>query len=133
MVGVINIMHGFETICYTHGFEKKNKTVGRAQTRSSLERKVRSSNLGPVKSNTVLPTAHHCCDISSKGAVLPGRNDAEMDPANSFHAPAYYIEYNERFDLILCMALKQYVLYIKCKTTIQTKERTTRYLIDKNT
>ena len=48
----------------------------------------------------VLPAARHRCDISSKGAVLPGRNDAEMSPANSLHASAYYIEYNERFDLI---------------------------------
>ena len=131
MVGVIDIMHGIETICYTHGFEKK--TVGRALTRSSLEREIRSSNLGPVKSNTVLPMARHRCDISLKGAVLTERNDAEMDLTNSLHASMYYIEYNERFDLILCMALKQYVLYIKCKITIQTKERTKRYLIDKNT
>ena len=36
--------------------------------------------------------------ISSKGAVLPGRNDAEMGPANSLHASAYYSEYNEIFD-----------------------------------
>ena len=57
-------------------------------TRSSLEREVRGSNLGPVKSDTVLPTARHRCDISSKGAVLPGRNDAEMGPANSLHASA---------------------------------------------
>ena len=77
MVGVIDIMLGFETVCYTHGFEKKK--VGRALTRSSLDREVRNSNLGPVKSNTVLLTARHRCDISSKGAVLPGRNDAEMD------------------------------------------------------
>ena len=55
----------------------------------------------PVKSNAVLPMARHCCDISSKGAVLPGRNDVEMGPANSLHASAYYSEYNERFDLIL--------------------------------
>ena len=71
MVEVINTLHGFETICYTHGFEKKNntKTVGRALTRYSLEWQVRSLNLGPVKSNTVLPTTRHRCDISSKGAV----------------------------------------------------------------
>ena len=36
--------------------------------------------------------------ISSKGAVLPGRNDAEMGPANSSHASAYYSEYNKIFD-----------------------------------
>ena len=107
--------------------KNKTKTAGRALTRSYLEREVRSSNLGLVKSNTVLPTARHRCGISSKGAVLPECNDAEMDLANSLHASAYYyIEYNERFVLILCMALKQYVLYIKCKTTIQTKERTKR-------
>ena len=50
-----------------------------------------------VKSDTVLPTARHRGDISSK-AVLPGRNDAEMGPANSLHASTYYSEYNERFD-----------------------------------
>ena len=42
----------------------------------ALERQVRGSNLGPVKSDIVLPTARHRSDISSKGAVLPGRNDA---------------------------------------------------------
>ena len=73
--------------------------ASRAVTRSSLEREVRGSNLGPVKSDTVLPTARHRCDISSKGAVLLGRNDAEMGPAKSLHASAYYSEYNERFDL----------------------------------
>ena len=70
-----------------------HRPVGRAVTRSSLEREVRGSNLGPVKSDTVLPTARHRCNISSKGAVLPGRNDAEMGPANSLHASAYYSEY----------------------------------------
>ena len=29
---------------------------------------------------TVLSMARHYCDISSKGAVLLGRNDAEMGP-----------------------------------------------------
>ena len=43
--------------------------------------------------------ARHRFDISSKGAVLPGCNDAEMGPANSLHASAYYSEYNERFDV----------------------------------
>ena len=66
--------------------EMRYRPVGRAVTRSSLEREVWGSNLGPVKSDTVLPTARHRCDISSKGAVLPGRNDAEMGPANSLHA-----------------------------------------------
>ena len=49
----------------------------------------------------MLPAAHHRCNISSKGAVLPGRNDAEMGPVNSLHASGYYSVYNERFDLIL--------------------------------
>ena len=48
----------------------------------------------------MLPMDRYRCDISSRGAVLPGRNDAEMDPANSLHASAYYSEYTERFDLI---------------------------------
>ena len=52
----------------------------------SLEREVRASNLGPVKSDTVLPTARYCSDISSRGAVLPRRNDAEFGPANSLQA-----------------------------------------------
>ena len=69
--------------------------VGRAVTRSSLEREVWGSNLGPVKSDTVLPKACHRCNISSKEAVLPGRNDAEMSTTNSLHAPAYYSEYSE--------------------------------------
>ena len=34
-------------------------------------------------------------DISSKGAVLPGSNDAEMNAVNSLQASAYYIEYND--------------------------------------
>ena len=65
---------------------KLNRSVGRAATRSSMERKVRGSNLGPVKSEAVLPMARYRCDISSKEVVLPERNDAEMGPANSLHA-----------------------------------------------
>ena len=76
------------------------RPVGRAVTRLFLERKVRGSNLGPVK-DTVLPPARHRCDISQKGAVFPGRNDVEMGPANLLHASAYYSDYNERFDLFL--------------------------------
>ena len=67
----------------------RHQPVGRAVTRSSLEREVRGSNLGPVKSDTMLPMARHCCDISLKGAVLLRRKDAEMGPANSLHASAY--------------------------------------------
>ena len=59
------------------------RPVGRAVTRLSMEREVWGSNLGPIKSDTVLPTAWHRCGISSKEAVLPGRNEADMGPANS--------------------------------------------------
>ena len=90
---------GPQKFYYCKNFKHFYPRVGRAVTRSTLEREVRGSNLGPVKSDTVLPTARHRCNISSKGAVLPGRNDAEMGHANSLHASAYYSEYNERFDL----------------------------------
>ena len=82
--------------------------VGRAVMHSFLEREVWGSILGPVKSDTVLPTALHCCYISSKETVLPtalhccyissketvlpGRNDAEMGPINSIQVSAYDIE-----------------------------------------
>ena len=62
------------------------RPVGWAVTRSYLEREIRGSHLGPVKSDTVLPMARHRCDISSKGTVLPPHNDVEIDPANSLHA-----------------------------------------------
>ena len=62
--------------------------IGRAVVRSSLERVVYGSNLGPVKLGTVLPTVRPRCNISAKGAVLPGRYNAEMDPANSLHVSA---------------------------------------------
>ena len=39
--------------------------------------------------------------------VLSGRNDAEMGPANSLHASAYYSEYNERFDETNCEKTKK--------------------------
>ena len=81
-----------------------HRPVGLAVTRSFLEREVLGSNLGPVKSNTVLSTARHRCDSSSEGAVLPWRNDAEMGPANSLHASTYYSEYNERFDLLFLLS-----------------------------
>ena len=67
--------------------------VGPAVTRSSLEREVGGSNLGPTKSNAVLPPARHRCDISSKETVLPERNDAEMGRAISLHASACYCKY----------------------------------------
>ena len=73
--------------------------VGQAVTRSSLKQ-VWGSNLGPVNSDTVLPTVRYRSDIS-KEAMLPGRNDAEMGPANSLHASVYYSEYIERFDFLI--------------------------------
>ena len=94
-------------------------------TRSSLEREVWGSNLGPVKSNTVLPTARHRSDISSKGAVLLGRNDAEMGPANSLHAWAYYSECNERFDLIFTLFGWNFLNFLaKMKASIPSSQAT---------
>ena len=63
-----------------------NLPVGRVVTRSCLEWEDWGSNLGPVKLDTVLAAARHRCNISSKGAVLPGRSDVDMGPANSLHA-----------------------------------------------
>ena len=67
---------------------RRYRLVSRAGTRSSLVPEVWGSNLGPVKLHTVLPTARHRWDISSKGAVLPGRNDADVGSATSLHALA---------------------------------------------
>ena len=61
-------------------------SVGLAITRSSVEREDKDSNLGPVKSDTLLPTVRHCSNLSPKWTVLPGRNDAEMGPAYLLHA-----------------------------------------------
>ena len=69
-------------------FSPVGRAIGRTVTRSSLEREVSNSNLGPVKSDTNLSTSHHRCNISLTGAVLPGRNDAEMGLPNSFNASA---------------------------------------------
>ena len=41
------------------------------------------------------PPLRHFFKKSSVG-VLPGHNDAEMGPANSLHALAYYSEYNKK-------------------------------------
>ena len=38
--------------------------------------------------------------ISSKRAVVPERNYAEIGLANSLHASAKFRQYNERYDLI---------------------------------
>ena len=65
------IEHHLACIIIRISITQPDRPVGWALTRSSLEREVRGSNLGPVKSDTMLPTARHLCDISSKGAVLP--------------------------------------------------------------
>ena len=64
--------------------------VGVVVTMSLSVRGVLGSIPGPIKSDTVLPTACHRCDVSS---VLPRRKPAEMVPANSLHASAYYGKY----------------------------------------
>ena len=66
---------------------------------SSLEREVWELNYLPVKSNTVLLTVRHRCDISKKAELLEG-NNVTMGPKNSLRASAQYSEYNERVDLI---------------------------------
>ena len=66
----------------SQNLQLQDRPVGRAVTRLSLEREVRGSNLGPVKSDSVLPTARHRCDIFSKRAVLRGHSDAEVGSAN---------------------------------------------------
>ena len=43
----------------------------------------------------MLPTARHRCNMFSREAVLPGRNDSEMGPNNSLHASAYYSKYTK--------------------------------------
>ena len=50
--------------------------------RLSLEREVWGSNLGPVRSDTVLPTACHRYGIFPKGTELPERNDMERSTTN---------------------------------------------------
>ena len=65
--------------------------VGREAVRSSLEREVLGSNLGPVKLNAALPTVRHGCDIFSKEAALPGGNERKWAPQTSQtlrHIPA---------------------------------------------
>ena len=81
-----------------------NRPVGWAVMRSSLEREIWGSDLGSVKLDTVLPTARYRHDISSKEAVFPGRNDAEMGNVNSLHASALCSKYNKTFDfaILLC-------------------------------
>ena len=53
--------------------------------RSFLERQeVLGPNLGPIKLDSVLPTARHRCSISLKGTVLPRCNNAKMGPQTRY-------------------------------------------------
>ena len=67
-----------------------------------LRFKSRAGQIGHSVANGSSP-----CDISSKGAVLPRRNDVEIGPANSLHASAYYSEYQERFDYKQILSTKR--------------------------
>ena len=60
----------------------------------------------------MLPTARHRYDISPKGAVLSGHNDAEIGLVNLLHALAYYSEHNERFNLKIYHLLRLSVLHL---------------------
>ena len=63
-----------------HGTMLGNRPFGRAVTRSSLEREGLR-----FKWDTVLPTARHRCDISSKEAVLPlGAMTRRWDPPTHY-------------------------------------------------
>ena len=61
----------------------------------------------------MLPTARNRCDISLKGAVLPGHNDTEMGPANLLHASAQNREYNETFRRIHALIDHSLFLFTK--------------------
>ena len=66
--------------------------VGRAATRSSLEGNVWSSNFRPIKSDSVFKGSPPLQYFSGRSCVACRRNDAEMGPANSLHAPTLYSE-----------------------------------------
>ena len=44
--------------------------------------------------------------------MLPGRNDAEIDPVTLLHASAYYSEHNERLNLKIYRLLLPSVLHL---------------------
>ena len=44
--------------------------------------------------------------------MLPGRNDAEIDPVTLLHASAYYSEHNERLNLKIYRLLLLSVLHL---------------------
>ena len=71
-------------MCKLSGQQLYVNPIYRAVKRSSPDREVWGLNLVHVKSDTVLPTACYCCNTFSTGAVLPGRNDAEMDSSTRY-------------------------------------------------
>ena len=85
--------------------------VGRAVTRLSLERGSEVQISGQSNRKQSCQRLATSVTFSSKGAVQPERSDAEMGPANSLHASAYYSQDNERFNLIQ--------KYLFCKRSIQ--------------
>ena len=59
--------------------------VGQAVTSSSIKREIGSTNIEPVKSDTVWLTVCRRGNILSKlAALLPGRNDAKMIGSRKF-------------------------------------------------
>ena len=53
-----------------------------------------------------------------------GRNDADMGPANSLHASAYYSEYNERFDLSMKTTVNKFyqaTRNVDCRLFVEIK------------
>ena len=79
----------------------------------------------------MLPTVRqHHGDIFLKEAVLPGRNDAEMGPANLLRASAYYNECIEKFLFVLmfsticfCLMLSSYKYHQKKSNFSRNKSR----------
>ena len=65
---------------------------------SSLKWEAWDLNLGTVKSYTVLPTARHRCDITSKGAAFPGATTRRWAPQTPLHAFGLVERENERID-----------------------------------
>ena len=85
---------GFQTRFLNYHFRSWSSGNAFVSGAEGLRFKSRAGQIGHSVAN-----GSHRCDISSKGAVLPGRYDAEMGPANSLQASAYYSECNERFDM----------------------------------
>ena len=63
----------------SHNVCRSCRKVREVVTHSSLKRELYGLNLGPVKSDTVLLSAHKHVNISSKEDVMPARNNTEID------------------------------------------------------